>query len=275
MADHVLANVGAGMLAMSLSPVETMRRVGLEPEGWQGDVLDARPRRLLLNVTRGGGKSTTACVMAVDELLHGRALHGEVPLVLCIAPAERQSRLLLRRVRAMYKKLGHRVSPPLRGTQTELEFEDGGLMVALPSTENIRSYQGVTLLLWEEMSRFASGPDGSDPAVDATTPMVHERGRIVGLSTPAGQRGTFWRLFTRPGDFPEWTRVTITGEQSQRISARKLAEERRRMTPTVFNAEYMCSFEDSAAQVFPTEMVRAALTTDVAPLQATWPRFAA
>jgi hypothetical protein len=269
----LFANVGAaGRVAMALDASEIMRRAGLDPEFWQRDVLLRRPPRLLLNCARGAGKSTTASTLAIDELVNGRALHGLDPLVLIIAPAERQSRNLLRKVRGMYRKLGG-MPKPVRDTQHELEIGDG-LLVALPSTENVRSYQSVTLLVWEEQSRFISAPDGSDPAVDATTPMVAEDGRIVGLSTPAGQRGSFWRLFTDTLTFPEWERVTITGEQSARISARKLADERKRMTPVVFASEYMCSFEDSGNQLFPTDTIRAALTDEVDPIEVPWRRFA-
>lgn len=273
MSGKVFANVTPASLAMALSPAEIMRRAGLEPEGWQRDILNARPRRLGLNVCRGGGKTTTACAMSVDELLNGRALHGLDPLVICVAPAERQSRRLLRQVRAMLKRLPN-APIPVRSTQTEMEFDDGGLMVALPSTEGIRGYQSCTALLWEEMSRFAEDADGATPAVDATTPMLAETGRIVALSTPAGQRGEFWKIMTRPDLYRGWRRVTVTGEQSERISKRKLDEERRRMLPNIFAAEYGCDFNDSGSQIFRTDMIRAALTGDVEPIAVPWPRFA-
>ena len=234
-------------------------------ENVQREELDAFHRRKLWNICRGGGKSTTASTLAAHELVFGRAIHGMEPLVLAIAPSERQSRLLLRKVRAIFRKLGG-VPPPLRDTQTELEVGDG-MMAALPATENIRGSQNVTLLLWDEFSRMP------DETVSATSPMVAERGRIVGLSTPAGMRGEFFKLFTEERRFPEWRRVTITGEQSERISKRKLEEERRRMTPVVFGAEYLCSFTDSDSVLFPTEMTRAAMTGEVEPLRAPWPRF--
>lgn len=269
----VLASTTPASLAMALDPALIMRRVGLGPESWQEAELRARRHRSLWNVTRGGGKSTTACVLSIDELINGRALHGQTPVVLVIAPAERQALRLLRITKSMMKKLPG-APEPVRSTKSEVEFSDGAYMAAMPSTENVRSIQGVTLLLWEEMSRFMEDADGATPAVDATTPMLHEHGRICGISTPAGMRGAFWRLFTETKRFPEWHRVTITGEDSERISARKLSENRNRMLPNVYESEFMCSFNDSGSQIFRTEMIRAALSGDVEALAVPWVRFA-
>lgn len=253
---------GAEGLALALSPAMLMQSCKLdEPEAWQTDFLDARRPRELLNCCRGSGKSTTTAVAALHEVL----FCGPDALVLIICPSERQSKLMLRTVKTLYRRIGGVVEADA-DTATRLEFPTGRIE-SLPgsSEKTIRAYQGVTLLIWDEMSRL------DDEIIDASTPMVSEEGRIIGLSTPAGMRGAFYRLFT--GAYPLWHRVRITGVESGRISARKLEEERERMLPNVFATEYMCEFEDSANVLFPTALIDAALDDDLEPYEPERMRF--
>ncbi len=256
--------VGApGDLALALSPAELMRRCGLdEPEPWQVEFLEARHPRTLLNCCRAAGKSTTTAVVALHEIL----FRGPDALALILSPSERQSKLMLRTCKKLYRKLAG-VEAPEAESATVLEFTSGRI-VSLPgaSEKTVRAYQDVSVLIWDEMSRL------DDSIIDASTPMVAEDGRIVGLSTPAGMRGAFFRIFT--GGDPRWHRVRITGEQSARVSKRKLSEERARMLPNVFAAEYECSFADSAEVLFPTHLIEAAVTKDVEPYAPDRPRFA-
>ncbi len=253
---------GPGDLALALSPAELMRRCGLdEPEPWQVDFLEQRRPRVLLNCCRGAGKSTTTAVAGLHE-----ALFRPPALVLIISPSERQSKLTLRTAKKLFGKLGGVVAPEAESA-TKLEFAESRIE-SLPgaSEKTIRGFQDVTLLILDEMARL------DDAIINAATPMLAEHGRIVGLSTPAGMRGEFFKLFT--GGDPRWHRVRITGEQSARVSKRKLDEEQARMLPNVFASEYCCSFEDSASVLFATEMVEAAVTDEVEPYMPARPRFA-
>jgi hypothetical protein len=51
----------------TLPSVNLMRAFGLEPDPWQLQVLEARPKRLLLNCSRQAGKSTTVALLALGE----------------------------------------------------------------------------------------------------------------------------------------------------------------------------------------------------------------
>ena len=44
--------------------VQLMRNLGLEPDAWQIEVLEAGHPRLLLNCSRQGGKSTVVAILA-------------------------------------------------------------------------------------------------------------------------------------------------------------------------------------------------------------------
>ena len=255
------ANVGAPLdLVLALSPSELLRRVGLEPEGWQVDFLEGGHPRVLLNVCRQGGKSTSTSALALHS-----ALFRPPALVLILSPSERQSKLIMRTIKKMYRQLGGVVDAE-RETQTALEFPNGSRVESLPgaSADTVRGFADVAVLIFDEAARV------SDELYTAATPMVMEGGRIIALSTPAGMRGWWYRAWRSD---EEWLRIKVTGEESARISARKLAEERQRMLPNEFASEYLAQFTGSGDAIFPPGMVLAAISEGVAPYRPDRPRF--
>src|SRR5438874_990303 len=73
---------------------ELMRRMRLEPDPWQIDVLESGHPRLLLNCSRQAGKSTAVAYLALAEaLFHTRSL------VLLLSRSQRQSAELFRIIR--------------------------------------------------------------------------------------------------------------------------------------------------------------------------------
>jgi len=97
-------------LRLALDRVAFARALGLEPDPWQEALLRSSSDRVLLNCSRQSGKSTMTAVIA----LH-RALYHPGSLILCLAPALRQSQELFGKVLGFYRDLGlvpshHRVS---------------------------------------------------------------------------------------------------------------------------------------------------------------------
>jgi hypothetical protein len=77
----------------AIPSVNLMRAYGLEPDPWQHQVLEARPKRLLLNCSRQAGKSTTVAILALGE-----AVVFPKTLVLMLSRSLRQSTELFRNV---------------------------------------------------------------------------------------------------------------------------------------------------------------------------------
>src|SRR4051794_12654954 len=92
-------------------------KLGLDLDGWQGDLLRSTSDRILLNCSRQSGKSTMSAVIA----LH-RALYYPGSLVLCLAPALRQSQELFAKIAGFYRDLDRPVSP-LGERKLSLELE--------------------------------------------------------------------------------------------------------------------------------------------------------
>jgi Terminase large subunit, T4likevirus-type, N-terminal len=240
-------------LKLALDRVAFARKAGLEPDSWQQDLLKSSSGRVLLNCCRQSGKSTMTGLIA----LH-RALYHPGSLILCLAPALRQSQELFGKVLSFYRVLGRPVLPQAE-RKLSLELENGSRIVTLPGSEKtIRGYSGAALLILDEAARVA------DELYFAVRPMLAvSSGALMMLSTPYGKRGVFFEEWTGGHG---WERYEVPASQCPRISEEFLEEERRVLPSWVYRQEYECSFEETEDQVFTTEMVEQAVTPEVTPL---------
>ena len=240
-------------LRPALDRVSFARILGIEPDPWQGDFLRSSSNRVLLNCCRQSGKSTMSALLA----LH-RALYHPDSLILCLAPALRQSQELFSKLAGFYRDLGSPVSP-LAERKLGLELENGSRVVTLPGTERtIRGYSGAALLIVDEAARVDDG------LYYALRPMLAvSRGRLMMLSTPAGRRGVFFEEWT---EGIGWERYEVPASRIPRISQEFLDEERQALPARIFRQEYECSFEETEDQVFSHEDVTAAISDEVMPL---------
>src|SRR5215217_2848125 len=240
-------------LKLGLDRVAFARALELDPDAWQRELLRSTSDRVLLNCSRQSGKSTMTVVIA----LH-RALYHPGSLILCLAPALRQSQELFSKLAGFYRDLGRPVSP-IAERKLGLELENGSRVVTLPGTEKtIRGYSGAALLIVDEAARVDDG------LYYALRPMLAvSKGRLMMLSTPAGRRGVFFEEWT---EGIGWERYEVSVNRVPRISERFLKEERRALPARIFRQEYECSFEETDDQVFSYEDVTAAISDEVAPL---------
>src|SRR5918992_984467 len=168
-------------LRLALDRVAFTEKLGIVPDGWQEDFLRSLADRVLLNCSRQSGKSTMAAVIA----LH-RALYHPGSLILCLAPALRQSQELFGKVLDFYRDLGRPV-PADAEQKLSLELENDSRIVTLPGTDKtIRGFSGAALLIVDEASRV------EDELYFAVRPMLAvSGGTLMMLSTPYGKRGIF------------------------------------------------------------------------------------
>ena len=242
-------------LAAALDPVVFVRRaLDTEPDAWQARLLRSTAPRVLLNVTRQGGKSTTAAALAMHTVLYAPG-----SLVLVVSPSERQSQELFKKCQHLYRAAGRPV-PAESETTSWLTLANGSRLVSLPGAEDtIRGYSNVTLIIEDEAAR------ADDALYFATRPMLGvSGGRLILMSTPFGRRGHFFETWEHGG--PAWERYRVPAAECPRISSEFLAEERRALPTRWYRQEYECSFEDTTDQVFSSEDIAAAVTGDVRPL---------
>ena len=239
-------------LTRMLDPASLMRDAGMEPDVWQGGVLNSDARRMLLLCSRQSGKSTTCAALAVNQAVY------DPGLVLLIAPAQRQSSELFRKVSEVYRALPD-VPRIVQESALRMELANGSRIIALPGTEGtIRGYSGAKTVIVDEASRV------EDALFAAVRPMLATtKGRFVALTTPYGKRGWFYEAWEHGEG---WHRTMVTAEDCPRIDPEWLAEERRLIGDWQFRQEYMCEFVDTDEQFFSSELIEAAISTEVQPL---------
>ena len=240
-------------LRLALDRVSFAKRLGLEPDPWQEDFLRSTSDRVLLNCCRQSGKSTMTGIIA----LH-RALYHPGSLILCLAPALRQSQELFGKVLGFYRDL-ERPIPAQAERKLSLDLQNYSRIVTLPGSEKtIRGFSGAALLIVDEASRVA------DDLYFAVRPMLAvSGGSLMMLSTPYGKRGIFFEEWSLGHG---WERYEAPASECPRIPASFLEEERRALPARVYRQEYECSFEETEDQVFSYEDVSAAISSEVAPL---------
>lgn len=239
--------------ASTISAAALMDRAGMEPDPWQDNLFLGAWDRALLNCCRQSGKTTASAALALET-----ALSTPSGLVLILAPARRQSKEFLHTVRTLYRDAGPQTKVE-KWSELRLGFENGARIIALPGKEStVRGYTA-DLVVADEAARVP------DTLYAAVRPMLAvSDGRLVALSTPAGQRGWFYLGWTDPEQ--TWEQVKITGYDCPRLSDEFLEQERREMGDWQFRQEYLCEFQDDEKQLFRTEDIEAALTSDLEPL---------
>jgi hypothetical protein len=240
-------------LRLALDRVAFAEKLGIVPDAWQENFLRSSSDRVLLNCSRQSGKSTMSAVIA----LH-RALYCPGSLVLCLAPALRQSQELFGKVSGFYRDLGRPV-PPQGERKLSLELENGSRIITLPGSEKtIRGFSDAALLLVDEAARVDDG------LYYAIRPMLAVGGgSLIMLSTPYGKRGVFYEEWISSHN---WERYEVPASECPRISEEFLEEERAELPPFIFRQEYECSFVDTEDQVFTTDLIDRAVTDEVQPL---------
>jgi hypothetical protein len=242
-------------LRLALDRCAFARTLDIEPDQWQEDLLGSSSDRVLLNCSRQSGKSTMSAVIA----LH-RALYYPGSLILCLAPALRQSQELFGKIAGFYRDLGRPVAPQGE-RKLSLELENGSRIITLPGSEKtIRGFSGVALLVVDEAARV------DDALYFAVRPMLAvSGGSLMMLTTPYGKRGVFYEEWTS-GSSAGGERYEVLASECPRISEEFLEEERAALPSYVFRQEYECSFEETEDQVFTTDVIERAVTSEVTPL---------
>ncbi len=241
--------------AVPAGRAEFVRELGISPDPWQSELLQSEAPRVLMNCSRQSGKSSLAAVLA----LH-RALTVPDSLVLCLAPALRQSQELFTKIAGFYRTLSNPV-PPQADRRLSLELANGSRVVTLPGSERtVRGFSGASLLLVDEAARV------DDSLYYAVRPMLAvSGGSLVLMSTPYGKRGAFYEAWTSTAA-NAWERYEVPATEVPRIPPEFLAEERAALPERVFHQEYMCSFEEVDDSVFTYDVVEQAVSDDVTPL---------
>lgn len=212
---------------------------GIDP--FQLEALTSTAQTIAMVVARQAGKS---CVLAAKGVM---ALErGET--VICLAPAERQTREITRKVQAYLRATELVVE---RGTQTEIEVNSGGRFIAVPASgATIRGYSA-DLLLVDECAYIPQ----DEETIVALLPMLRDDGQVVYASTPAGKNNFFANLFLEPKSRVH--RIKVRGTDIPRL-AKRVERLRSQLSATRFRQEVECEFLSDGLSYFDLSMIEQA-----------------
>src|SRR3990172_6051179 len=251
----IMALTLAASLLGALSPAAWAESLGYPLDAWQRATLESDAPRALLNVTRQGGKSTTAGL----DIAHGATFGADGFTALVAGPSERQGIELLRKVAEPL----HRADPSAIVAEgaTHITLTRNRRVLAVPAVE--RTVRAFTLdrLALDEAARVG------DDFYRAVRPMLAVRGgKLLALSTPFGQRGWFYGEWLGGG--ATWHRTEMPWTACPRITPDFIAEEResaRRqgLDPDLWIAqEYECSFTAAIQGSYYGRLIEAARRDD-------------
>lgn len=231
-------------LALALSPVALLQRVGLEPDPWQERALLAAGNELYILASRQAGKSTVASALALRA-----AYAWPERTILLIAPTLRQSSELAAKVRSLAAKLGLELAGE---SALRLELPNRSRVIALPGAqEGIRGYSAHLVVLDEA----AWIPD---ELYQAARPMLAVTGgRLVAISTPYGMRGWFYRAWAEE----RGERIRVTAYDIPRIDRAFLEAERRALGDWAFRQEYLAEFLEAGGAI-PEALIQRAVVLE-------------
>jgi len=216
---------------------------GAQPDPWQVDAITSDAQTVALLVCRQAGKSCVLATRGVRELERGGT-------TICLAPAERQTREITRKV-SQYLRCTDLVVE--RATQTEIECSNGSRFIAVPASgATIRGYTA-DLLLVDEMA-YLPGHNAGEDVVVALLPMLKDDGQTFYASTPAGKNNMFAQLFlgAKPDDGIH--RIKVPGTSIPRLHAR-VERLRKQLSATRFKQEVECHFLSSGVSFFDLEVI--------------------
>jgi hypothetical protein len=287
------------------SALEFVRRCGsmlnkraINPDKWQGEVLESKSKQKILNTSRQIGKSTV-----IGGLCLHKALFIPESDIYVFAPTEKQAKEVFGKIARLYmayleaqeaggqfipdrshrrraaRKMRPKIShgdqgldPARMVRKMGLELPNGSKIEAYPATET--SSRGFTAdLLVIDEAAFAK-----DSFYSAIRPsLAVSEGELVLASTPYGKRGFFWDEWRatidreEAGLTPEWERWEIPAPECPRISGEFLEQELRRLGERHFLQEYMCEFVETEDAVFTQDVIDAAFADDdIEPLWEGW-----
>jgi hypothetical protein len=226
---------------------------GDRPDSWQEDLLRSRSKRIILNCARQSGKTTAVAALALHT-----AMYRPKSFSLIFAPTQDQSTEFFRRVAELAYGVGLDTVDPEAMRKTGMELKNGSRIEARPGTERSAVGRTASLLIIDEAARVM------DELYESVRPMLAvTQGTLVMLSTPKGKRGFFHHEWT---EGTGWDKYSVTAYEWPRITEEFLEEERSKLPPWRYRQEYELSFEDTEDQVFTSELIDRAVTSEVKPL---------
>jgi hypothetical protein len=235
-------------------------KLGIKLDHWQNQLVSAPPgTRAIALCFRQAGKTTAAAIAAAHTMI----LQAAGSTSLAIAPSQRQSAELVRRLRGFLLKAGEKLKVD---NTFSVETLSGSRCLALPGSDDgsIRGLTVTGLLVIDEAARVTQN------IFHAVRPMLirhNKRNRLMVISTAWLKEGDFYSIWTE-GDPRDWLKIRANVNECSYIDQVTLEAERRALGDKAFRREYLSEFGAVQETFFNLDSIEAAaggLTIPVPP----------
>ncbi len=235
-----MASACYGRLLHVIDPaIFCVESLKFKPDPWQKRLLRSKSRKIIVNVARQQGKSTTAAAKAVHK-----AVFSPKSLILIVAPAVPQAGELRRKIDEHLRNCRLEVKA-IADNKRELEFANGSRIIIVAADEDtVRSYTAHMII--EDESAMVP-----DAVYEAMEPMILVTGgQHILLGTPKGMRKHHFSDIWHDAGESTWDRYEVNAWQNPRVPRevlQALKDEKERLGRLWwFQQEYECSFVAAA-----------------------------
>jgi hypothetical protein len=183
-------------------PVEFCAQyLGFTPTVYQEKLLRDPAQFIVARWSRQSGKTHCVAVLLLWSCLRNRGFN-----VLVLAPAVRQSKIIIRKITGFLPRLPKYVA--LKPLKTKIEFYNGSRIQAFPnSPETIRGEPGVNLLYCDEMAYIKDDKELYEAAIFC---LATTNGRFLATSTPGSRESMFYAMCTDDVNYGDVSRHHVS-----------------------------------------------------------------
>ncbi len=210
-------------------------------------ILNDHSKRILLNIARQTGKSTTAAIKAIHT-----AYWNDNSLVVIMSATKPQALEVVRKIKTFlttaHFSVFKAIMPKGKESKAEVELKNPGAktlsrIISLPATDAARGYSPI-LVIPDELAFWEDGEIIFNqvvlPMVDATG------GSIMALSTPNGKQGPHWNCYNSK----YWSVYHFDWHANPLNTEDIMNMKKDTMTNLQFKAEYEADFVSSQSSYF-------------------------
>jgi len=185
-----------------VDPVEfCVQYLGFTPTIYQEKLLRDPAQFIVARWSRQSGKTHCVAALLLWSCLRNRGFN-----VLVLAPAVRQSKIIIRKITGFLSRLPKYVA--LKPLKTKIEFYNGSRIQAFPnSPETIRGEPGVNLLYADEFSYIKNDKELYEAAIFS---LATTNGRFLATSTPGSRESMFYGMCTDDVNYGDFSRHHVS-----------------------------------------------------------------
>jgi len=206
--------------------------------------------RLILKARQVG----ISTVIAMESLAYALLFKGQT--ILIVSASERQAQEILNYVKNLLFNMPDEIRNKialLEETKSSLRFSNGSRILSLPNNPNTVQGFRANRIYIDEFAHFIN-----DKAMtQALIPSISHGGCVTIVSTPAGKRGEFYRLYTEAmmgrNDFKVFT-IPYTKCPSE-VYRKSVESIKSSMDAPEFRLAYCCEFVDEKESYFPFNII--------------------